>query len=111
MAHERLGSTAPPSRGAINLFRDLVAALRPTRTPSRESSEILDEHEEALKRLFPEGKPSGGGSEEFDHLMELRDADTKWQLTVRKWFQVAALIATFVSLAVGIAAVLNYLAA
>lgn len=106
MAQQPLGSTPPP-RGVIGLLRDLVIALRPTRSHSQEPSELLDDHEKALGRLFPEGKPSGDGSAHLDRHLELRHAELEWQLTVRRWFQVAALIATFVSLASAIALIWN----
>jgi hypothetical protein len=92
------------------LLRELLPNLRSARSPSRESSEILDEHEQALRRLFPHGAPSGDGSAQFDRLINLRHQDVQWQLAVRRWFQIAGLIGTFVSLAVGIALALSYFA-
>lgn len=108
MAQERLGSTPPPQRGMVGLLRDLLVALRPSRSPSRESFELLEEHGKALERMFPEGKPSGDGSEHYDRHVARWDAELDWQLTVRKWFQVAGLIGTFVSLAGAIALAWNY---
>lgn len=111
MAQERLGSSSPGPRGVAGLLKELLSALRQSRSPSRESSELLDEHGKALERVYPEGGPTGDGSEHFDRLQELRDADLEWQLAVRKWFQVAGLIGTYVSLAAGIALAWNYVVA
>lgn len=110
MAQQPLGSSPRP-RGVISLLRDLTLALRPTRSPSPGPSELLDEHEKALARLFPDGKPSGDGSEHLNRHLELRHTELEWQLTVRKWLQVAGLLATFVSLASAIALIWNQLVA
>jgi hypothetical protein len=111
MPREQIGSTPPSPRGVLGMLMDLFAALRPSRSPSRESSELLDDHEEALSRAFPEGKPSGDGSAQWDRHLKRREADLEWQLMVRKWFQVAGLIATFASVAAGTALTWNYLLA
>lgn len=97
---------APPPRHEplqSGFFKDLFAALRPGRTSTRSTTELLDDHEEALRRLFPDGSPSGDGSEQFDRHVEDRNDEVRWQLAHRRRILNVALLAAIVWLAVGFA--------
>jgi hypothetical protein len=97
--------------GALAGFlRSLSSVLRPGHPASQDSSEILDNHEGSLRKLFPDGRPSGDGSEQFDKLAELREEEVKWQTMHRRRLQVVGLLGAIVALAIGIALVWERLA-
>ena len=111
MAQGRFDATPPRPRGVLATLIELLAALRSSRSPAQGSSELLDQHEKALDRVFPAGKPPGDGSAQWERELKRREADLEWQLAVRRWFQVAGLIATYVSLAAAVALTWSYLVA
>jgi hypothetical protein len=86
--------------GWTGLLRDLVVALRPGHASSHSSSELLDEHEKSLRDLYPNGAPSGDGSEQFDWLVALRREEAEWQIRHRRRLQTLALAGAILSLAV-----------
>jgi hypothetical protein len=95
MPKERLGSTG--------FLKGLLSILHPERPASQNSSELLDEHEESLRKLYPDGRPSGDGSEQFDRLTELRDEEVRWQTVHRRRLQLVGLLGAIVALAIAIA--------
>jgi hypothetical protein len=92
--HEQLRSAGP--------FKELLAMLRPNRLPSRTSPELLDEHENSLRHLFPDGNPSEDGSAEYDRLVRLRQEEIEWQLRYRRRLQIVGLLGATAWLAVGV---------
>jgi hypothetical protein len=94
ISHEHLRSTG--------LFKELLGALRGGRSQSLPSHELLDEHEKSLRHLFPEGSPSGQGSEEYNKLVDLRREELEWQIAHRRRLQVVGLLGFMVWLAIGI---------
>jgi hypothetical protein len=95
MSKEQLGSGG--------LLKGLFSILRPGQPASQNSSELLDDHEESLQKLYPDGRPSGDGSEQFDQLAELREDEVRWQTMHRRRLQVVGLLGAIVGLAIGIA--------
>ena len=89
--------------GAGGFLKSLLSILRPGEATPQSSSELLDEHEEALRKLYPDGHPSGDGSEMFDSLAELREEEIRWQTVHRRRLQLVGLLGAIVALAIGIA--------
>lgn len=88
-------ASEPASGGFVKW---LLSALSSRRSASPDSAELLDEHEESLRKLYPEGRPSGDGSEQFDELSKLREDEIKWQTRHRHRFQLVALLGAIVTL-------------
>jgi hypothetical protein len=107
MDHAQPGSPVPPTKGGFSFFRTLASALLSGRSRSRDSFELLGEHEQSLRRLFPEGAPSGDGSAQFDQLVETRHKELEWQLTFRRRILTTGLIGAIIWLAIGAALFLD----
>jgi hypothetical protein len=90
-----------PASGGF--FKWLLSALRAHQRDSPDSAELLDEHEVSLRKLYPNGRPSGDGSEQFDRLSKLREEEVDWQTRHRRRLQLVALCGAIATLAIAIA--------
>lgn len=99
MDHEQPGSPVPRPAGKEGVLRSLIAMLRPGQSRVRDSQEMLAEYEAALRRLFPDGAPSGDGTAQYDRLAEIYREDLEWHLAFRRRVLLIGLGGAIVSLA------------
>ncbi len=95
----------------MGFFRSLIAVLLPGQSRTRDSQEIIAEYEEALRRLYPDGMPSGDGTAQYDRLAEIYREDLEWHLTFKRRVLLTGLAGAILSLAFGAAFFLERFAA